>query len=332
MSSISGSERAKIEARGRAMLHVGFEGTGVRIGERFVLTFQRTLRLPDDGREYPLPPGLGEFPIRRVEDFADRVPESWRGQGGVFFPMYQREALWLAFEAASWKPNAVKIGLGGINALTGDPWDETLRDDPQDYIVCPPQPWLDGIKVGDGQVRQFVAMPLGSGTTVESQLTGQELVGGLQIVVFEAKPGRFPDEPPWEEGDFDCSVTAMAPSSPAMGLGAGGVMKQKIYPDPYGLDTWDLENRGVLRVHIVNSEQYRELTGSAPPPTPIDARAYSDRGFPWFDLYDEKAGDLPTRRVLADVKSIREIEGGGEPEPSIELPGSQVRKLGIPEL
>lgn len=27
------------------------------------IDFQRTLRIPDDNREYPLPPGLGRFPI-----------------------------------------------------------------------------------------------------------------------------------------------------------------------------------------------------------------------------------------------------------------------------
>ena len=127
----------------------------------------------------------------------------------------------------------------------------------------------------------------------------------------------------------------MAPSA-VMGLGAGGMMRQKVYPNPHGVNTWAPENRGVLRVHIVNSEQYRELTGSAPPPTPVDARAYTDRGFPWFDLYDEGAGDLFTRLSLAEIKSIRDVEQGrgGEagPEPSIEVPDAQVRKLGIPEI
>lgn len=35
--------------------------------------FVRTLRLPETGT-HPLPPGLGEFPVRRVEDYADSVP------------------------------------------------------------------------------------------------------------------------------------------------------------------------------------------------------------------------------------------------------------------
>ena len=34
------------------------------------IDFQRTLRIPDDGRDYALPPGLGRFPLRHIDDFA----------------------------------------------------------------------------------------------------------------------------------------------------------------------------------------------------------------------------------------------------------------------
>ena len=56
--------------------------------------FQRTLRIPDDNREYPLPPGLGNFPLNHVDDYSGKVPDSWITHGGVFLPMYQAEALW----------------------------------------------------------------------------------------------------------------------------------------------------------------------------------------------------------------------------------------------
>jgi len=59
--------------------------------------FQRTLRIPDDGRDYPLPPGLGAFPLRHLDDHAARLPEEWRRRGGVIMPMYQAEAMWLHF-------------------------------------------------------------------------------------------------------------------------------------------------------------------------------------------------------------------------------------------
>ena len=44
----------------------------------FTIGFQRTLRIPDDDNLYPLPPGMGTFPIRHVDDFAGKTPTSWR--------------------------------------------------------------------------------------------------------------------------------------------------------------------------------------------------------------------------------------------------------------
>src|SRR5512134_1906710 len=110
------------------------------------VTFQRTLRIPDDGRSYPLPPSLGSFPVRRVDDYEDRVPREWLEHGGVFLPMYQREAMWMSF--GSGQPHAVKVAIGKVCAITGERWSEDLDDEPQDYLVAPPQPWLDGICVG----------------------------------------------------------------------------------------------------------------------------------------------------------------------------------------
>ena len=35
---------------------------------KMAIDFQRTLRIPDDGTDYMLPPGLGSFPVRHVDD------------------------------------------------------------------------------------------------------------------------------------------------------------------------------------------------------------------------------------------------------------------------
>ncbi len=251
------------------------------------ISFERTLRIPDDGKRYPLPPGLGLFPIRAAGE-------------DVIIPMYQSEAMWIAFEGAWWRPCAVKVGIGGIDALTGERWTEELTSGPQNYLVAPDQPWIDGINAGHHTIRQFVAMPLGTGTTVEGQLTGAESVGGLQLVVFEPKPGRFPDEEP-EPGPPESFVLE---SAPEMGLAAGGQMEQKIYPDPYGIDSWDPSRRTSIHVRIVNSEQWRALTGEPPPPTPVDAAAYTRARLPWFALYDEGKGDIPASAKLAAVRSV----------------------------
>jgi hypothetical protein len=56
-------------------------------------------------------------------------------------------------------------------------WNPTLSGEKQDYMVCPSQEWLDGIKTGSGLIRQFVAMPLGFSYTVEGQISGKEEFG-----------------------------------------------------------------------------------------------------------------------------------------------------------
>jgi hypothetical protein len=51
--------------------------------------------------------------------------------------MYQREAMWMSFEPASQKYSesyAVKISVGGVNALTGLPQNQSVEGK-QDYIV-----------------------------------------------------------------------------------------------------------------------------------------------------------------------------------------------------
>lgn len=304
------------------MAHPGklsIEHDTLRFGEDVQVTFQRTLRIPDDGKRYPLPPGLGSFPIRRVDDYLDRVPEEWRERGGVFLPMYQREAMWLLFQTPSWKPRAVKIAVGKVCAVSGRPWSETLHRKPQDYIVTPPQPWLDGIATGKGTIRQFVAMPLGLGYTVEGQVTGEERFGGIQLKVVQPVAGRFPDEPPWREESEPLCCCEMAAAAPAramrcrsgagsMGLAAGGKMKQKIYPDPHGIETWDADNTARVFVHIVNSELWREITGEPPPPTPVTAREYARHKLPWFDLYDEEQATLEPADALSQVKSVKQLD------------------------
>ncbi len=218
------------------------------------IDFQRTLRIPDDGKDYPLPPGLESFPLRHIDDHADRVPAAWLKRGGVLLPMYQSEALWLNFRAQhvpdreTSYPFAVKVATGKINAATGESWRDGLSRNPQDYLVVPTQPWLDGYCVEKGIIRQFVAMPLGEGYTVEAQLTGEAEVGGVQIEVFPMKLAVFEKRFPkvsrrvFREAMMDTQCCLAAPMA-GMGLAPGGRMRQEIYEDPYSIHDWDTDQR-----------------------------------------------------------------------------------------
>ena len=168
------------------------------IGRYTRISFNRTLRIPEDGREYPLPAGFGRLPILRVEDYAKRVPEQWLEQGGFIIPLYQREALFLSFACVAWRPTIAKVSVGRINAISGKEHDLKIRPHRQDYVVIPEQRWLDGINSGDGIVSQFVAMPLGKGYTIEAQITDEEKFGGFQLAIFDPRTGRFPEQDPKE--------------------------------------------------------------------------------------------------------------------------------------
>ena len=230
--------------------------------------------------------------------------------------MYQREALWIKFNGRHYKPNAVKIAIGKINAVSGKLWQQKLLKQEADYLVVPPQPWLDGINTGNGYIKQFVAMPLGMGYTVEGQLTGKEEFGGIQIIVYEPKLGKFPEislsimceNPQVLSAPKPTSRTRIRARSAEMGTGAGGKMKQKIYLDPHGVDTWDENDYDRVYVHIVNSMMYREITGLEPPATPVTAETYAKHNLPWFNVYDETMSDIAPSPELSRVKSIKEMD------------------------
>lgn len=283
---------------------------------RATIEFKRTLRIPDDGQTYPLPPGFSNFELRHVEDYAKRAPQ-WQAKGGVMMSMYQAEALWLNFEGDY--PIALKVGTGRINAINGANWTEGLSSKPvappewrvtrrnggQNYAVIPEQPWLDGYCVGEGVIAQFVAMCLGKGATAEEQINGTTQ-GGIQLQAFPLKAEKWEDilEERRKERDLDSGV--MYCLAPDMGLAPGGRMKQEIYEDPYASEDWDTEHSSRCWIHICNSEKWAEITKEKPPHAPYSMEEYTKAGLPWFEYYSEDA-TLTGSEVLNDLKTISEF-------------------------
>ena len=308
----------------------------VHSGARCSIAFERTLRIPDDGKDYPLPPGLGRFPLRHLDDAAERLPAEWHRRGGVILPMHQAEAMWIDFGLAAARfpyPFAVKIATGKICALTGDMWVDRLNRDPQDYVVVPEQPWLDGYCVEKGVIRQFVAMPLEEGYTVEEQLTGAARHGGLQIAAYPMKRERYEALSEGLKGApaHDGDGVVLYGGAPGMGLAPGGRMKQDIYDDPYGLDAWDLRHAGRCFVTVVNSTQWMAITGERPPLEPPTARRYTEAGLPWFDYYGGDAQAIAGAEKLEKVESVARTarEKGRSPLPGNEtLDMTRVIELG----
>ena len=298
------------------------------------VSFQRTLRIPDDGANYPLPPNLGNFPLLHVDDYQKRVPAPWVEHGGVMLPMYQSEAMWIRFSGhydearRTTYPFAIKIATGKINAVSGHSWEPGLNRTPrQDYVVVPLQPWIDGYCVEQGIVRQFVAMPLGGGYTAEEQVAGKGEYGGIQIMAMpmrkEAFERRFPIVPKVEPG-VRYSFTAhrgimFAARATDMGLAPGGRMKQEIYADKYALDDWQWYTNSRCFVHIANSMVWRQITGRNPPTVPPTAEEYNRQGLPWYDYYSD-AKPVDGSVTLACMQSVAEV---GKAKGAVPLPENQ---------
>jgi hypothetical protein len=301
---------------------------------QLTINFQRTLRIPDDGKDYPLPPGLGQFPMKHVDDYSEKVPSLWIQHGGVMLPMYQSEALWLNFNSKYlWDrdtsyPFAIKVATGKINAVTGDDWKDGLKRRRQDYMVSTEQPWLDGYCVEKGFIRQFVAMPLGSGYSAEEQITGEAEHGGIQIVVYPMKREIFEKRFPKRKREYkhmhmiceNDSLMSMEVGAADMGLAPGGRMRQEIYEDPFKLSDWDMNQKSRCFVHLSNSLVWRAITGDTPPTVPFTAKEYTDHGFPWFDYYSDNATALQGSTKLNGLKSVVEMgkEKGDNPLPENE--------------
>lgn len=348
-----------IEINNGCDLKFCFEG----ISEKFHISFQKTLRIPDDNKKYQLPPSLGTFPLEHVENYAKKVPSQWLEHGGVFMPMYQSEAMWLSFRSENGRPFAIKIASGKINAVSGKEWTNFLDKDKQDYMVNPGQPWLDGFHVGKNVIRQFVAVPLKSGYTVEEQITGEAEHGGIQVIVYPMKEIYWQKELQRMEEErkrllekmntkgggilrsrglsSDTYLCASAQSevsyainsvSADMGLGAGGYMTQEIYEDKYGFDVWDQSKGLRVFVHLLNSQQYEFVTGKPNPSKPLSAKDYQAHHYPWFDYYSDLKA-LDNSEILSKIDSIGslQIKNGEEiiPDSSFQLniPYHQIHKI-----
>lgn len=291
----------------------------MRIG-RVDVTFHRTVRVADGRTPANLPPSLGRATVSRVAQYRANCPEGW-DDAGFFIPLHDTEALWLSFAPAA--PSALIIGAGGINAVNGQSLGTKLTEG--GYLVAPPQPWLDGWKGTDGSVYQFVATPYkaGEGLSVGEQILGAESkTGGMGIAVFESLKDLAPVPSPrqgWSMGAYDTgfsyegmkggasgmtlSASPMRGSitrGAEMGIGKGGKITQKIYPDPYGIDVWKDAPAEVVVVYLIDALGYEEITGISIP-KPASQETYGGK---WYGVADEAQADSGGTPVFDKLKSV----------------------------
>jgi hypothetical protein len=280
------------------------------------IDFVRTLRIPETDPSTPAPPILDAFALRHVEDHATRVPPSIAQRGGVIMPVWQAEAVSIGFESIGPArdiefPVALMLAAGKINAVTGEAWQPDLRGRPQNYVVVPRQSRLDGFVVESGEIRQFVAMPSGTGLTIEEQLTGAAQWAGIQIMAIPMKRDAWMQHrsrQPAKASHISGSLSMMSLKSiPPMGLCAGGRVRQKVYRSALPKSAWDISAAERVFVHLVNASHWAAITDEPPPSRPPTAKAYRDAGLPWFDEYSDDHAVVSGSPILRRVAPLTSL-------------------------
>ena len=95
------------------------------------------------------------------------------------------------------------------------------------------------------------------------------------------------------------------PKDIALGVAPGGLIKQCILKDTNPAIIWDRDRTICFNVQILNSAMFQQVTGKAPPSTPISAKTYADQGLPFYKIYGETSN---VKGDFAGIKSVKQLD------------------------
>ncbi|EUC42825.1 hypothetical protein COCMIDRAFT_39180 [Bipolaris oryzae ATCC 44560] len=278
------------------------KGSEIVVDDKLRISFRHTIRVPDNERISKLPPDLGAYPIKAVADYRNKMEPAIAAKGGVFFPIYQSEAIWIDFSCEPNSKYMIKIYVGSVNAISGEPAIEDagtkLRLQArmaevngkgseciplQDYIIVPGQMWLDGIADYRTMIGQSIRIHVESSDTIEMLMLWiqdhLDYPSNQQRLIFR-KTGL--------KNEGYCPLTQMA-------IAAGRKIEQGIVPDRLR-DRWERKCTTVFNAQILNS-------------APMDAKIYKQLGLPFYKLYEEPSGISGDFSLF---KSVAQINGETE--------------------
>ena len=259
------------------------------LGVRLEVRIRRTCAVPVDSVSHAAVRVLNRLPIRAVDDYA-LVGEVMR-RGGVLVPMAAADACRIELRALG-GPIAVRIGAGKINVLNGERWDDRAPLRPGEHLcVCVSAGVaVDGFVAPCGAVEQFVAHPMGFGSTVEEQVTGSAVWAGLQIQAIPLKKMAFDLHRREIWGEVMHAIPAFAPNDivpePLFhGFGRGGRTEPRLLLDTFESDAWDVSLAARCFVTLMDHPAFEALTGelidrSSAPDLPLIPSASDSVGRP----------------------------------------------------
>lgn len=182
----------------------------------------------------------------------------------------------------------------------------------QNYIVRPRQHWLDGIATSNGKVSQFVVDSVGSGYSVEAQVTGIDSIAGLQFEIIPQKHFGGSDAYELKSPEEMKSATKVK----EMSIAPGGLIHQVIVDDTFSARNRDTEYSTMFNVQLIDVASCGAL-GIPVPSTPVTAQTYAEHGYPFFKMYEEPSQVFGTFNVqsigaLDDAKGVNAAMHEGE--------------------
>ena len=194
-----------IELRDKRLI---FRFPEVHEDARLEIGFQRTLRIPDDNRAYPLPPGLGAFALKHVDDYLERLPAEWSRRGEVFLPMYQAEAMGAGYSTEEQltgeaQHGGLQIAVYPMQASSYEAMTEAYVEEPLYAAMPAPEPEL-GLAPG-GLMRQEVYEDSHGFDAWDTSVRSRCFVHILNSVQFLGVTGGEPPQEPVSAQDYSAA-------------------------------------------------------------------------------------------------------------------------------
>lgn len=246
------------------MLIVKLKTDRIFVGQHTSISFQRTEKVLDGTS-----PGVswGVLPVQELPQHVRNELRIATPQDLFLIPVAEEEAVWLGFQSAETMPSAIKIGVGGNDAITGGEWNAKLSAEPQNYIVCPPQLSFETVcRKHDGQ-RQIT----GGASTLDRS---DWMANSISLAVYQSRQRYHVEQSERESNIVYCEPDANE---------AGGALPDRnlhIHRDPYGLDNWDTTRSGSFNVYMVDHQLYRRITKRDAPPAPSSDDVYQRNTLP----------------------------------------------------
>lgn len=204
------------------------------------ITFQRSVKLKETESPRRLQ-SYGSLPVALVSDSLSLVP------------LREDEGVWLGLHSVR-EPAALRVLIDGpviADAVSGEKVLVDFAAERQNYVVVPPQQWLDGLTVARFCAKQFVRVaPSSTHVPVGCfRFIAVPLVSGVKKSATRKPEGLSP---------ANCELSGHA--------------QQRIEADPYGLTAWSLDAPLRHEVQLVSGEEFESATGHTAP-GPLDKHA-----------------------------------------------------------